>query len=226
LLIFDFGWLDSIITALTRTASNAQLLFTRYSLLVAIRHSAFRTEGSLMDPLTTAVTTILGKYAIDKGATLIKEAGQAAANVAAKLFEKVLGRLRASPADKKNAERFEQNPEGYKAPIADALDEQMKSDPDFAAELKQLLEEFEQARSVAPTQVVSASSGGIAAGRAAAGAQGIAIGGKVTDSAKVSVENISNDYSQVTNRTGGIDIQDSTVDVGGDMTGRDKISDK
>ena len=30
-----------------------------------------------MDPLTLAISTLLGKYAIDKGATLLKEAGQA-----------------------------------------------------------------------------------------------------------------------------------------------------
>lgn len=34
-----------------------------------------------MDPLTVAIIDVLGKYAIDQGITLLKEAGQAAAQL-------------------------------------------------------------------------------------------------------------------------------------------------
>jgi hypothetical protein len=131
-----------------------------------------------MDPLTAAVVTVLGKYTIDKGATLLKEAGQAAADAAARLFHKVMERLKADPAEAKNAERFEKNPEGYKQPITDAVEEQIKADPDFAAQLRALLEEFQRAEraagvSIATSHVTAtASSDGLAVGS-------ISIGGSV-----------------------------------------------
>ena len=100
-----------------------------------------------MDPLTTSIVAVLSKYAVDKGATLLKEAGQAAVDAAARLFEKVIGKLKADPAEAKSAARFEQNPEGYQAPVADAVDEKLKTDPSFAAELKALLAEYEKAAS-------------------------------------------------------------------------------
>ncbi len=128
-----------------------------------------------MDPLTTAVVTILGKYAVDKGAGLLKEAGQAAADAAGKLFQKVMERLKADPAEAKNAERFEKTPEAYQAPIADAVDEKVKSDPDFAAQLKALLEEFQKAAGTASTSIGDVGSGAVATqGSVAAGAGGVA----------------------------------------------------
>ena len=159
-----------------------------------------------MDPLTTTITTILGKYAIDKGATLIKEAGQTAANVAAKLFEKVIHRLRADPTEAKNADRFEQNPDGYKAPIADAIDEQMKTDPNFAAEIKQLLEEFERMRISVSTTTVTASHGSVA------------VGGSVGESISV-----SNQETTTKNQSGGVAIEADAVNVSGDMVAGDKV---
>jgi hypothetical protein len=131
-----------------------------------------------MDPLTAAVMTILGKYAIDKGATVLKEGGRAAADAAAQLFRKVMERLKADPADAKNAERFEKNPEGYLQPIADAVEEQIKADPDFAVQLKALLEEYQAAEHNAHTTITTndvtatASTSGVAVGS-------ISIGGNV-----------------------------------------------
>ncbi|MFN8596419.1 MAG: hypothetical protein U0559_09585 [Anaerolineae bacterium] len=175
-----------------------------------------------MDPLTTAVTTLLGKYAIDKGATLIKEAGQAAANVAAKLFEKVLTRLKADPAEAKNADRFEQNPTGYAAPIADAVDEKLKSDPNFAAEIRHLLEEFEGARIIHGDVIDQSGSGAIATnGGVAAGAGGAAASGggiAIVDNRQTL------ERSTTINKSGGVDIDATNVDVDGDVTGRDKVS--
>ena len=167
-----------------------------------------------MDPLTLAISTILGKYAIDKGATLLKEAGQAAANAAGKLFDKVMQHLKADPAEAKNAERFEQNPEGYKAPMADAIDEKLKADPNLAAELKSLVEEFERARPAGGISIMGNTTGDIM------------IGSNVKLNDNSGVINIGGTYNTTStqNRSGGTDINASNVDVDGDVTGRDKTS--
>lgn len=132
-----------------------------------------------IDPLTMLVVDVLGKYVIDKGATLLKEAGQASAQVASQLCELVLTRLKSDPADAKNATRFEENPEGYRAPVVDAISEKAKSDPDFAAQLSALVQEYQKAASlnaaaINVTSGVVATQGGIAAGEG-----GVAIAGNV-----------------------------------------------
>jgi hypothetical protein len=132
-----------------------------------------------IDPLTMVVVDILGKYVIDKGATLLKEAGQSAVQAAAKLFEQVMNRLKADPAETKNAERFEQNPEVYQAPIADALAEKVKNDPDFAAQLAALLKEYERALSRDESSIQVGSGAAAMQGGVAAGEGGVAIAGNV-----------------------------------------------
>ena len=180
-----------------------------------------------MDPLAAAISTILGKYAIDKGATLLKEAGNAAADKAAELFQKVMDRLKADPSEAKNAQRFEENPEGYRTVIADAVKDKLATDPNFAAEVKALVEQFTQVAGPAGASILNlgsgaiATQGGVAAGQggAAAGPGGIAVVGTLSGSA-----NINNDQSQTNIRSGGTDIDADQVDVGGDVTGRDKTS--
>lgn len=97
-----------------------------------------------MDPVVAAVITIIGKYAIDKGVELTKEAGPKAVEIAEKIFKKVAERFGKNPADTQNLEKFEQKPDTYQAPIADALEEQMK-DAVFASEIKQLLAQYKAA---------------------------------------------------------------------------------
>jgi hypothetical protein len=133
-----------------------------------------------MDPIVTAIGIILGKYAIDKGATLLKEGGEAVAKAAGNLFTKIITRLKADPAEVKNAERFEQNPEAFKPALEAAVADQMKADPNFAAELKALVESFDKAQQVAGVSIVNTGSGAVATnGGVAAGAGGIAVGGNV-----------------------------------------------
>ncbi len=128
-----------------------------------------------MDPLTAAVVTVLGKYALDKGATLFIEAGQVAVDAAARLFHTVMERLKADPAEAKNAERFEKNPEDYKQPMADAIEEKIKADPKFAAQLKALIEEIQRAERAAGVSITTgqasatASEGGVAVGSVSVG---------------------------------------------------------
>jgi hypothetical protein len=145
-----------------------------------------------IDPLTVLVVDVLGRYAVDKGMTLLTEAGQAAALAASRLCELVLRRLNADPADAKNARRFEDNPEGYRTPVADAIVEAMRADPDFAAQLSALLQDYQRAASANASAIqmgsgVVATQGGIAAGEG-----GVAVGGNVQGG--ITVSNVHSTY--------------------------------
>jgi hypothetical protein len=145
-----------------------------------------------IDPLTVLVVDVLGRYAVDKGASLLKEAGQAAAFAASRLFAIVLTRLKGDPADAKNAQRFEENPEGYRTPITDAIAEAMRADPDFGAQLSALLQEYQRAASSHASAVqmgsgVVATQGGIAAGEG-----GVAVGGNVQGG--ITISNVHSTY--------------------------------
>jgi hypothetical protein len=168
-----------------------------------------------MDPLTLAITTILGKYAIDKGATLLKEAGKAAADAAGKLFQKVIDRLKADPAEAKNADRFEKDPQGYAKPIADAVADKVQADPKFAAELQALVEEFKKSGG----QTIIAGGDVFTADNAFK--VGSNVGGNVLRNEGGTV-NIGPAHTTTTNRSGGTDVNASQVDINGDDIGRDK----
>ncbi len=131
------------------------------------------------DPFIMMVVDVLGKYVIDKGATLLQEAGQSAVQAAAKLFEQVMNRLKADPAEARNAERFEQNPKRYQAPIAAALTEKVKSDPDFASQLATLLQDYERAVRTNVLSIQVGSGAAVVQGGIAAGKGGVAVAGNV-----------------------------------------------
>ncbi|NTU64673.1 MAG: hypothetical protein HGB05_15045 [Chloroflexi bacterium] len=164
-----------------------------------------------MDPLTQQIVDVLAKYAIDKGVSLAKEAGQAAVDVAARLFRRVLDRLKQDPAEARNARRFENNPAGYAAPIADAVDEALKADPPFAAELKALLSDYRQA---AISNIAHTSTGDVFVGD-----HNVKIG---DNKGTIVIGGSGHSVSNV--RSGGTDIEASAVDVGGDVMGRDKAT--
>ena len=138
-----------------------------------------------MDPLTMLVVDILGKYVVDKGATLLKETGHSAAQAASQLFEKAMARLKADPAEARNAERFEQNPEGYRIPVAEAIAEKVKNDSDFAAQLTALLEDYKKAIITVDTSNVNADIVAMQGG-AATGDGGVAVVGNVKGGISVS----------------------------------------
>lgn len=138
-----------------------------------------------IDPLTMLVVDILGKYVVDKGATLLKEAGHSAAQAASQLFEKAMARLKADPAEARNAERFEQNPEGYRIPVAEAIAEKVKNDSDFAAQLTALLEDYKKAIITVDTSNVNTNVSATQ-GSAAAGKGGVAVVGNVQGGISIS----------------------------------------
>ncbi len=166
-----------------------------------------------MDIIVTAIATILGKYAIDKGATLLREGGEAVVKAAGNLFMKVMTRLKADPGEAKNAERFEQNPEAFKPAVEAALTDQMKADPNFAAELKKLLEDFDKAQKAAGVSIVNTGSGDVFTG----------------DNAFKVDTNYGNityggTHTTTVNKSGGTDInsQGGTINISGDVVGRGK----
>ena len=140
-----------------------------------------------IDPLTMVVVDILGKYVVDKGATLLKEVGQSAAQAASLLFEKAMARLKADPAEVRNAERFEQNPEGYRTPVAEAIAEKVKNDSDFAAQLTALLEDYKKASNAVDASSIKVGSGAVAMqGGVAAGEGGVAVSGEIQGGINIS----------------------------------------
>jgi len=138
-----------------------------------------------MDPITTSIVIILGKYALDKGVELGKEVGPTALEKAKEMFGMVLEHVKGVAP--RTAQKFPENPEGYKAPLTDALDEAVQADADLAAKLKALLEEYEAAAKEHAAamgtryQAILTGSGAIAQGpgATAAGASGVAVGGDV-----------------------------------------------
>jgi len=148
----------------------------------------------IIDALTLLVVDVLGKYVVDKGATLLDEVGQTAAQAASQLYALVRGRLKGDPADARIATRFEENPEGYRIPVADAITEKAESDPDFAAQLSALLEEYKKASSLSNLPSIDAESGVIALqGGIAAGQGGVAVAGNLKGG--ITINNTQTRYS-------------------------------
>lgn len=95
-----------------------------------------------MDPVTAAVLTILGKYALDKGSDLAKEVGPHAAATAKKLFQVALDRVR-QRGKETIAEEFEKDPETYEKPVAKEVAAAKAEDNVFADQVEELLKQYE-----------------------------------------------------------------------------------
>lgn len=135
----------------------------------------------MTDPLTASVMMVLGKYAIDKGATLLKEVGPQAAEKAGALLQKALAHLRRDPKGEMVAEEFVQDPETYAKPVQKKLDELLQANAALKTELAALLAEYEAAaKAHTPTYQGSVrGSGALAqgAGATAVGERGVNIQG-------------------------------------------------
>jgi hypothetical protein len=137
-----------------------------------------------MDPLSAAIITILGKYAIDAGVTLVKEAGPAAKETAARLFGKVLHYLRQKPGSQAIADGYEKNPAGYEAPMQDQVETALAADANFKEELQALVTQFEeQQQAFQPDVSVKVGQGSAAAvgdQSTAVAERGVSVTGDVT----------------------------------------------
>jgi hypothetical protein len=137
-----------------------------------------------MDPMITPIVVILGKYALNKGAELAKEVGPKALETAKTMFQTVLERVGQKKPE--TAAEFPNDPEAYQKPLEKALEAEVQTDPDLAAQLKALLQEYEeaaQAHAAAMGQTYQATvkgSGAVAQDHSvAAGEGGFAIKGDV-----------------------------------------------
>ncbi|MCI0731530.1 MAG: hypothetical protein L0332_33040 [Chloroflexi bacterium] len=141
----------------------------------------------MIDPLTATVMIVLGKYALDKGVELAREVGPAAAKKAGELFATTLDYLRRDPNQKVVADEFEDDPATYEKPVEKKLDEAVQADAAFAAQLKELLSQYEAAAkahaAAAGTmyQATLKGSGAMAQGpgATAVGERGVQVGGTV-----------------------------------------------
>jgi tRNA(Ser,Leu) C12 N-acetylase TAN1 len=140
-----------------------------------------------MDPITTSVAVVLGKYALDKGVELGKEVGPKALETAKEMVGTVLARIRREPDGEFVARNYEQSPEVYQKPMEQALDAEVKTDPSFAEQLQALLSQYDEASKefaveTGRTYQATVTGSGAAAvgdGAVAAGEGGIAVGGSV-----------------------------------------------
>lgn len=137
------------------------------------------------------MVTILGKYAIDKGlgngAELAQEIGTKALDKAREMFTLVLDRLRRKPDGEFVSRKFEESPGDYEKPMQTEVSKELSADAEFAAQLKALMAEYEEALREHAAQAgenykaTLKGEGAIAQGpgAVAAGAGGIAVGGDV-----------------------------------------------
>ena len=162
-----------------------------------------------MDPIITPIVMILGKYALDKGVEMAKEVGPTALEKAKEMFGMVLERVGHKKPE--TATGFPEDPETYQKPLEKALDAEVAGDAEFAARLKALLAEYEQAaraHAAATGTVYEAKlqgSGAIAqgSGAVAAGAGGVAVGGDVRGGTIITGDgNVVGDHSRSSVRSG------------------------
>nr|BAL56621.1 hypothetical conserved protein [uncultured prokaryote] len=128
-----------------------------------------------MDPATiaSAVVAFLVSCLTEGGKALAKKAVEA-------LWDAVERRLRGNPASEKALESLRKNPQDQRiqGTLEWQLEEVLRADPDFLAELARLLEDA-QKEAPAVYQATLQGSGAIAQGpgAVAAGERGVAIGG-------------------------------------------------
>lgn len=160
----------------------------------------------MIDPITAGVVIVLGKYALDKGVELSKEVGPAAAQKAGELFNTALERLRRDPSKKVIAERFVADPQKAAPLLEDDLAAVMEADPDFAAQMKQLWEAYNEEAGGRGTTYSATVKGG---GAIAQGTGAKALGERAQDFSGSKV---------------GGSIVTGSVRTKGDFVGRDKIA--
>ena len=97
-----------------------------------------------MEPATiaTSVITILSPYLKDVGAELLKTVGAVGVENAKSLFGWLKERFTGDPVATKDLSRFETDPEKFESGLQSTIEEKVRTDPGFAAELQKRIEEI------------------------------------------------------------------------------------
>jgi hypothetical protein len=101
-----------------------------------------------MEPLSATVTAIVTGFLVKGAAAVTAEVGEAAANAARTLAQAVLDRLKADPDEKRNAERYEEQPEAIQPTIKVILDGLVEADAEFAAKLQGLVDTYQSTAAI------------------------------------------------------------------------------
>lgn len=140
----------------------------------------------MLDPITTPIAIMLGKYALDKGAELGKDVGPKALDTVKEMYAATLDHLRRTPKGEVIADEFVEDPETFEKPLVKKLEQAARDEPDFADRLEMLWQQFEEERAAyQAAQGVSyqatATSGAVAQGEGATavGERGVNVGGDV-----------------------------------------------
>lgn len=156
----------------------------------------------MTDPLTTSVMMVLGKYAVDKGVTLLKEVGPQAVEKAGALFKKALESLRRDPKGEMVADEYEADPKAAAGLLEKKLDAALQANANLKTELAALLAQYETAaKAHTPTyQGTVTGSGALAQG---AGATAVGAGGSNIQHSTVTAPVITGSGNTITYGGGG-----------------------
>lgn len=99
-----------------------------------------------MEPISTAVVTIITGFLMKGAGAVAETAGEAVAEAARSLAQTVLNRLRADPAEQRTVERYERDPTAQAPAIEQAIADQVAADKSFAAQLQELVTAYEEAK--------------------------------------------------------------------------------
>ena len=97
--------------------------------------------------MATAAMALLSPYLAKAGEAFAKEAGEKLVEKASALYQAVKKKLKGDPYAEQTLARAEEKPasEGRQAALKDVLTEKMEEDADFAATVRQLVEEAKAA---------------------------------------------------------------------------------
>jgi hypothetical protein len=93
-----------------------------------------------MDPISIAAATLVAKWAAE---SLVKEAGKSAWEGLKKIYEAVSVKVKGNRDNKEVLQRLEKKPtsEARRAELAEVIDGLVKTDSDFAQQLRRLVDE-------------------------------------------------------------------------------------
>jgi hypothetical protein len=103
------------------------------------------------------VVVLIGEHAIDRGLSLHREYGQAAADAGAELFATVTERLDTDPVGAENVRLFTASPRQFAGPMTDAIGNVMQTDSDFTVRVGRIIGALEAAAPGAIGRIVTAS---------------------------------------------------------------------